>query len=103
DSQAGPESVMISIHTLHILNKAPEHPRAAECLRALKPGDALLLIESAVLALAARSDLTAGIPIYALSPDVLARGLAQCTQEASLVDFPAMVELTAQAQNVISW
>lgn len=94
---------MTEIKTLHVLNKAPEHPRTAECLRALKPGDALLLIESAVLALVSKNNPVAGTPIYALSPDVSARGLAQCAQEASLVDFPAMVKLTAQAQNVISW
>ncbi|MBK1871639.1 MULTISPECIES: sulfurtransferase complex subunit TusB [unclassified Marinobacter] len=94
---------MAQIHTLHILNKAPEHPRSGECLRSLNPGDALLLIENAALALATPGELTAGIPVYALSPDVLARGLAQTARKASLVDFPAMVELTAQAQKVISW
>ncbi|WP_298447204.1 sulfurtransferase complex subunit TusB [uncultured Marinobacter sp.] len=94
---------MTEIDTLHILNKAPEHPRSAECLRAIEPGDALLLIESAVLTLATCSELRAGITLYALAPDALARGIAQNAVKASLVDFPAMVELTAQAQKVISW
>ncbi|MFP3978398.1 sulfurtransferase complex subunit TusB [Marinobacter sp. KMM 10035] len=94
---------MTEIDTLHILNKAPEHPRSAECLRAVEPGDVLLLIESAVLTLATCRDLQAGITIYALAPDVLARGIAHSAAEASLVDFPAMVELTARAQKVISW
>jgi tRNA 2-thiouridine synthesizing protein B len=94
---------MAPIHTLHILNKSPGHPRSAECRHALKPGDALLLTESAVLAIATPGDHGASIPVYALAPDVAARGLGQCAGEAIQVDFPAMVDLTAQAQNVISW
>ncbi|MGK0525514.1 MAG: tRNA 2-thiouridine synthesizing protein B [Pseudomonadales bacterium] len=94
---------MTPIHTLHILNKAPEHPRSVACMGALMPGDALLLTENAVLALAAQCSTLAGIRVYALAPDVAARGLGQCTGEAALVDYPAMVDLTAQAQNVISW
>lgn len=93
---------MADIHTLHILNKIPAHPRSAACRDALQPGDALLLTESAVLALAAQAGPDA-IPVYALASDVVARGLGQCTREASLVDFPAMVDLTSRAQNIISW
>lgn len=91
---------MPSIQTLHILNKMPDHWRAVECRRALQPGDALLLTESAVLALADR-DTTARV--YALASDAMARGVGNLAEEVTLVDFPAMVELTAQAHNVISW
>lgn len=94
---------MTAIHTLHILNKVPDHPRTVACRHALKPGDALLLTESAVLTIAASGDHNPGIPVYALAPDAVARGLGQCDTEATLVDFPAMVDLTAQAKNVISW
>jgi len=94
---------MTPIHTLHILNKTPGHPRAAECIGALRPGDALLLTESAVLALAAPGNHDTRIPVYALAPDVVARGLGQCPGDVTLVDFPAMVDLTALAQHVISW
>ncbi|MGO1749828.1 MAG: sulfurtransferase complex subunit TusB [Marinobacter sp.] len=94
---------MKDIHTLHILNKAPGHPRTVECRHALRPGDALLLTESAVLAIATSDGHNPGIPIYVLAPDAVARSLGQCDAEATLVDFPAMVDLTAQAQNVISW
>ncbi|MBK1851990.1 sulfurtransferase complex subunit TusB [Marinobacter sp. 1-4A] len=94
---------MTDIHTLHILNKTPEHPRSKACRDALRPGDALLLIESAVLALAAQSGPESDVPVYALASDIVARGLGQCAREASLVDFPAMVDLTTRAQNVISW
>lgn len=94
---------MIPIHTLHILNKAPEHPRTAQCRHALRPGDALLLTESAVLALPMPRDHNLAIPVYALAQDATARGVGQCGGDATLVDYPAMVNLTAQAQNVISW
>jgi tRNA 2-thiouridine synthesizing protein B len=95
---------MSTIHTLHILNKVPEHPRSAACQQALMPGDALLLIENAVLALAtAGSELLTMTSVYALTPDVMARGLENRIGKANLVDFPAMVKLTAQAQKVISW
>ncbi|WP_339780419.1 sulfurtransferase complex subunit TusB [uncultured Marinobacter sp.] len=95
---------MTPIHTLHILNKAPGHPRSVACMGALKPGDALLLTENAVLALAIQGNTAASIRVYALAPDVAARGLGQRPGgAAALVDFPAMVDLTAQAQNVISW
>ncbi|MGO1461026.1 MAG: sulfurtransferase complex subunit TusB [Marinobacter sp.] len=93
---------MTPIHTLHILNKAPGHPRATTCLSALRSGDALLLTENAVLALPA---LGGGplVPVYALTPDAMARGLDQCTDKVTLVDYPTMVDLTARAQHVISW
>jgi len=94
---------MTPIHTLHILNKPPEHPRSVACMNALRPGDALLLTENAVLALAVQGDTAVSIPVYALAPDFVARGLGQSPGRAALVDFPAMVDLTAQAQNVISW
>jgi tRNA 2-thiouridine synthesizing protein B len=98
-----PEPVMTPIHTLHILNKVPGHPRTAQCKHALRPGDALLLTESAVLALAVSGGHAPSIPVYALASDAVARGVGQCGAEVTLVDFPVMVDLTAQAQNVISW
>lgn len=94
---------MTPIHTLHILNKVPGHPRAAQCRLALRPEDALLLTESAVLALCVSGGPVPTVPVYALAPDAVARGLGQFTTEATLVDYSDMVNLTAQAQNVISW
>lgn len=94
---------MPPIHTLHILNKAPGHLRTAQCLQALKPGDALLLTESAVLALSVSGDQNPTIPVYALVADAVARGVGQYATEATLVDYAAMVNLTAHAQYVISW
>lgn len=82
---------MNSIHTLHILNKMPEHPRSTDCQRALQPGDALLLIESAVLAIATSNKKhKTGVPVFALAPDVGARGLDCSAGAVTLVDFPAI-------------
>lgn len=94
---------MLPIHTLHILNKGPEHPRAAHCRIALQPGDALLLTENAVLALSTPGSAELKTPVYALEPDVLARGLSDSAGTTTLIDFPAMVEMTSRAQKVISW
>lgn len=94
---------MTPIHTLHILNKAPGHPRATACLSALKPGDCLLLTENAVLALSTLEGPDFNAPVYALTPDAMARGLGSYTEYATLVDYPTMVDLTARAQHIISW
>lgn len=94
---------MSFIHTLHILNKGPEHPRSIDCRHALKAGDTLLLTENGVLALALSNSCEAAVPVYALTVDVMARGLNQCTKGTIMVDFTTMVDMTAQAQNIISW
>ncbi|MDN6318684.1 MAG: sulfurtransferase complex subunit TusB [Marinobacter sp.] len=94
---------MTSIHTLHILNKAPEHPRTAECMNAIRSGDALLLTENAVLALSILDDQAPMAQVYAIASDAIARGFGQSGTKATLVDYPAMVKLTAQAQHLISW
>lgn len=94
---------MSHIRTLHILNKAPSHPRTNQCLPALTDGDALLLTENGVLHLATEVAYKKNVTVYALAPDVQARGLGECSSEAFIIDFPAMVDLTAQAQNIISW
>ncbi len=93
---------MSSFDTLHILNKSPEHPRAAQCLALLSKGDALLLTENGVLLLSA-GRLPAVGRVFALSPDVSARGLGNPVGDATVVEFGDMVSLSLQAQRVISW
>lgn len=88
--------------TLHILNKSPEHPRAAQCLALLSEGDALLLTENGVLLLSA-GRLPAAGKVFALSPDVSGRGLGNAVGDATMVEFGDMVSLSLQAQRVISW
>jgi len=93
---------MSPIKTLHILNKSPEHPRAAQCLAALSGADTLLLIENGTLLLAT-ADLPTICRVFALSPDVVGRGLQDAAGEATVVGFDDMVSLSLQAQRVISW
>ena len=70
---------------LHIVNKSPLSRNALEsCLRIAAPGGALLLIEDAVLAAtrgnAFEAKLTAALAqfkVYALLPDLEARGLSE--------------------------
>lgn len=93
---------MTAIHTLHILNKTPDHPRFSECLGMLGPDDAVILTENGVLGLMASDALRVG-RVYALSPDVSARGVSIADPDYALVDYPDLVELTLQAERVISW
>lgn len=95
---------MAAIHTLHILNKSPDHPRFQRCLAALGPDDALILIENGVLAMTTGGQLaTVSGRIYALTPDLEARGLAVEDSTTAPVDYEGMVRLTTEAGQVISW
>jgi tRNA 2-thiouridine synthesizing protein B len=93
---------MTDIQTLHILNKSPEHPRTNRCIEMLASGDGLLLTGSGVLLLAT-GKLPDASKVFALAPDVDARGLGHLVGNASTVDFTEMVTLTLEAQKVISW
>jgi len=94
---------MTAIKTLHILNKGPDHPRAARCLEMISEEDGLLLTGNGVLLLAAESRPGAS-EVFALSPDIDARGLGEFKgSSAKPVDFAEMVELSLQANRVISW
>lgn len=90
------------MHTLHILNKSPDHPRTAQCLKMISPEDGLLLMGGAVLFLS-----TGGLPetgkIFALTADVDARGVGHLSGNTSTVDYTEMVALSLQAERVISW
>ncbi|MBW4933283.1 sulfurtransferase complex subunit TusB [Marinobacter sp. F4206] len=93
---------MNKLHTLHVLNKTPDHPRFNECLGMLGPDDAIILIENGVLGLLAAKNFHSA-QVYALSADVSARGLSDSSHTDSLVDYSEWVGLTLQAERVISW
>ncbi|SFR39631.1 tRNA 2-thiouridine synthesizing protein B [Marinobacter gudaonensis] len=93
---------MAEYSTLHILNKAPEHPRTGHCLAALAPDDALLLIENATLLLATQS-APATCQLFASAPDIQARGLQADTEQVKTVGYSDMVSLSLAAKRVISW
>lgn len=93
---------MQEIHTLHILNKAPDHRRFGECLGMLGPDDAVVLTENGVLGLTTASTrFPSGV--YALNADLAARGLPKEGLGAINIDYPELVELSLNAERVISW
>lgn len=93
---------MNKLHTLHILNKTPDHPRFSECLGMLGPDDAIVLTENGVLGLGATAHLNAD-RVYALGSDVTARGLPENGHNNVLLDYSEWVDLTLKAERVISW
>ncbi|MCG8517183.1 MAG: sulfurtransferase complex subunit TusB [Pseudomonadales bacterium] len=100
---------MASRHAvLHILNKPPGHARTRLCFATLAATDALVLIEDAVLALA--SGLETSAAVYALGPDLAARGLAARGLAADngqtgviMIDYEELVALAAGADKTVSW
>lgn len=87
---------------LHMINKAPDHPRFLQCLQALEATDTLLLTESAVLAMA-DSDFAPPCPCFALTADVEARGLARMANPDQLLDTQGWVQMTADHERMMNW
>ncbi|MGA8005803.1 MAG: sulfurtransferase complex subunit TusB [Burkholderiales bacterium] len=97
---------------LHIVNKSPFERNALEaCLRLAQPGSALLLIEDGVYAATRGSAAEASLKqamttlkVYALAPDLEARGVAARVMEGiQLVDYGGFVELACEQPNCQSW
>lgn len=97
---------------LHIVNKSPYERNSLEsCLRLAAKGSKVLLIEDAVTAavregaFAARLDAAlAQVEIYALVPDLAARGLKdRALPGVRLVDYAGFVDLVAENNPVQSW
>lgn len=97
---------------LHIVNKSPYERNALEaCLRLAQPGSALLLIEDGVYAAtrgsAAEASLKQAMPrvkVYALKPDLEARGVAGRVMDGiQLVDYGGFVDLACEQPNCQSW
>lgn len=84
---------------LHLVNKA----RALEaCLNVAAPDDAILLLEDGVYAAAAVAAPERAL--YALEPDVTARGLsARLASQVETVDDDGFVRLVERHQPVVSW
>lgn len=97
---------------LHTVNKSPfDNGTLQACLKFVRQGSAVLLIEDGVYA-AARDTVVAkqvqealkSVPIYALKPDVEARGLQTRVMDGvRLVDYGGFVDLVAQHSAVQSW
>lgn len=93
---------------LHIVNKSPAHTTAlASCLRLAQPGSALLLIEDGVYAATQAEAIAPALKtlkVYALQPDLAARGVAvRLVDGVTTVDYAGFVELVATHPNNQSW
>lgn len=99
--------------TLHTVNKSPfSHTTLASCLDLCQPGDALLLIEDGVYAVLASSPQAeplrqardSGVRLYALEPDLSARGLTdQHLDVIETIDYAGFVRLSIEQQRTQSW
>lgn len=99
--------------TLHTYNKSLNagEARFQNCLRMLAPGDSLLLLEDGVYLAAqlregtpGRSLIPQGVKLYALAPDVAARGISgKIPVDISGVDYTGFVQLCLSHPRVVNW
>jgi len=97
---------------LHTVNKSPFEHRALECcLRYVRQGSAVLLIEDGVYAAARDTAVSKqvqealkSVSIYALKPDLEARGMqTRVIDGVRLVDYGGFVDLVVEHNAVQSW
>jgi sulfur relay protein TusB/DsrH len=94
--------------TLFLISHAPHaDPHEGQKIALAKPGDAVVLMEDAVYAAGAaetpfspaiRDGQSRGVSLYALTADLLARGV---TTELSQVDYDGLVDLIAAHERVV--
>jgi tRNA 2-thiouridine synthesizing protein B len=97
---------------LHTVNKSPfDNGTLQTCLKFARQGSAVLLIEDGVYAAGKDTAVSRqvqealkSVPIYALKPDVEARGLQTRVMDGvRLVDYEGFVDLVAEHSAVQSW
>ena len=97
---------------LHTVNKSPTERNVLEsCLKYLKKGSVVLLIEDGVYGALKGTATTKMVeqalknfPIYALYPDVEARGMQDRVIDGiKLVDYSGFVDLVAEHPTVQAW
>ena len=95
---------------LHILTRSPFSSHSfAQCRSLLAEGDAILLIQDAVVAITDTNRWftdfeNAGVKIYLLEPDLAARGFGVDTNgEIHLVDYKGFVSLTVEHESQMKW
>jgi tRNA 2-thiouridine synthesizing protein B len=98
---------------LHTVNKSPFEKNALDsCLRLARKGSVILLIEDAVYgAMKGTSfegkvkEAAAGFRLYALGPDLKARGLdeAKVIDGIKVVDYGGFVDLAVENDKVQAW
>ncbi|UTV27989.1 sulfurtransferase complex subunit TusB [Photobacterium atrarenae] len=95
---------------LHTISTSPFQTQALQrCLRYLGPEDEILLIQDAVVAGIEKNTwcetlALAGVKIYLLEADLLARGLrGQVVDGFYIVDLSGFVELTVRHDTQMKW
>jgi len=99
---------------LHTVNKSPFEKNSLDtCLKLSKAGSSILLLEDGVYAALAgtaveglvSSALAADKKVYALSPDLKARGLGDSSliDGVELVDYAGFVDLAESNDKVQAW
>lgn len=95
---------------LHTINKSPFNSDSLEqVLRCAQSGDALLLLEDGVIAAQAGGKFEGALKaaqgktrVFALAPDLAARGIARVAEGVETIDYDGFVELVEQHQ-VNAW
>lgn len=95
---------------LHTINKSPFSGDSFDtCIRFLQPGDPVLFIENGVYAVQQGNRFSEALacvmknnPVYALRPDLEARGISNLTEGVATVDYDGFVDLVEEHQ-VNSW
>ena len=97
---------------LHTVNKSPFEKNSLDsCLAHATKGSAVLLIEDGVYAATKGTTVAdqvqqamGDVTIYALSPDLKARGIAEKVIDGvKLVDYSGFVDLVAEHDKVQAW
>ena len=96
-----------------MVNKSPFERTALEsCVRHLSEGDAVLMIEDAVIGARRGSAVAAMLEdamksgtVYALAADLSARGInpEQTVPGTKIVDYGGFVDLVTQHDRTVSW
>lgn len=98
--------------TLHTVNKSPFQTNSLDrCLQMAKDGSSVLLIEDGVIGAIKGSEISSkiesamkNVSIYALSPDLEARGIQDRVLDGvKVVDYSGFVDLAADHDKVQSW
>ncbi len=95
---------------LHTINKSPFTSNTFEtCLRFLRSGDPVLFYEDGVYTVQTShkfsgriAELQASNPVFALKPDLEARGIADTVEGVTLIDYGGFVDLVEE-HTVNSW
>ena len=97
---------------LHTVNKSPfERDALDTCLKHVKKGAAILLIEDGIYGALKGTTMTKKVEealkrvsIYALYPDIEARGMQdRAVDGIKLIDYNGFVDLVAEHSSVQAW